>query len=297
MTQLSPVYDVCSYARRIVYGSMTEQINIASATVAAGATTIPMELDVAGIMPGTIISSGLNVWYVRSVNGISNSVSVLPGYDNSPQQAIAQGDMIRIKPWATDWYLFCLYNDQMRMLSSSTAGLYRVGSWITNVEPSYQTYEVPTAAQGMFNLLRVRYRRPGTPNVWTMVSPSSYNWQVTPTGNRIQLLTNIPSGTNIEFTYKAPFAQASSLTNSVVNDCGLADTMADIPALGIAVMLLHTTDSRRNQIFTQGDTRRAGEVNPQVNLSSASAFERDYNARIQDEYARLIQRNPIYLGV
>jgi hypothetical protein len=294
---MTTVFDVCSDARRIAYGSMSEQINLAGANVIAGATTIPMQLDVTGITPGSIISSGLNVWYVKSVNGQNSSVSVIPGYDNAPQEAVTQGDVIRIKPRVTDFYLFSLFNDEMRKLSSTTSGLYKIGAWTANVEPSYQTYEIPLAAIGMVNLLRVRYRLPGTPDVWTALNPSYYNWQATPTGNRVQLLIDIPSGTEIEFTYKSPFTQATSLTDDVVADCGLSDSMTDIPALGMVITLLRTTDSRRNQIATQGDPRRADEVGPATNLSSAAAFERDYKARVQDEYARLIQRYPIFMGV
>lgn len=294
---MTTVYDVCADARRMAYGSMSEQINVAAANVVSGGSSISLQLDATGITPGTIISSGLNVWYVTSVSTQNNSVAVIPGYDNAPKVAVTQGDIIRIKPRVTDWYLFSLFNDEVRKLSSTTSGLYKIGYWATTVEPSYQTYEVPTAAVDMVNLLRVRYRIPGTPDVWTALNPSSYNWQATPNGNRVQILINIPSGTDIEFTYKGPFTAATSLNDDVVDDCGFADSMTDIPALGMVTTLLRTTDARRNQISTQGDSRRASEVGPSTNLSSAAAFDRDYKARIQDEYARLIQRYPIYMGV
>jgi hypothetical protein len=73
--------------------------------------------------------------------------------------------------------------------------------------------------------------------------------------------------------------------------------MLDIPPLGAAATLLKTTDSRRNQIGVQGDARRAGEVGSGANLSSAAMMDRDYKGRVQDEYARLIQRFPIFKGV
>ena len=294
---MTTVADICADARRMAYGSMSEQINLVSSNVLAGATSFGVELDISGISTGTILSSGLNVWYVRSVNDSTNTISVIPNYDNSPSEALTTGDVIRIKPRVTDWYLFNLFNDEMRKLSSTTSGLYTIGSWTDPVEPSYQTYEVPVEAENMVNLLRLRYRLPGTPDVWTIIPPSYYNWQVTPTASRIQLLVAIPSGTSIEFTYKAPFTFATSLSDNVFTTCGLSDTMSDIPALGMVVTLLRTTDSRRNQLSTQGDPRRAAEVGSATNLSSAAAFERDYKARVQDEYARLIQRNPIYLGV
>lgn len=294
---MTTIADLVADARRMTYGSMTEQINLISANAAAGADTIQMELDITGITPGMVLTSGLNVWYVKGSNPGSKEVYVIPGYDNSPQNAVALGDRVTIKPRVTDWYLFNALNDEIRKLSSPTNGLYRVGTWTVDVSPTYQTYEVPSEALDMTNILRVRYRWPGTPDVWSDLRTSSYRWIVSETGNKIQVLVNVPSGTEIEFTYKAPFVEAADLSDDPVADCGLAQSMLDIPPLGVASTLLKTTDARRNQISAQGDSRRAGEVPSGVNLSSAAMMDRDYKMRVQDEYARLVQRFPIFKGV
>lgn len=293
---MTTIADLVADARRITYGSMTEQINLISANAAAGADTLTMELDVSGISPGMILSSGLNVWYVKGSSTSSNEIFVIPGYDNAPQQAVTAGDRVIIKPRVTDWYLFNAVNDEIRKLSSPMNGLYKIGSWTVDVSPTYQTYEVPSEALNMTNLARVRYRWPGTPDVWSDIRTSSYRWIVSETGNKIQVLVNVPSGTEIEFTYKAPFTEAASLSDDPVVDCGLAETMLDIPPLGVAATLLKTTDARRNQIHAQGDARRAAEVPSSANLSSAAAMDRDYKMRVQDEYSRLIQRLPIFQG-
>lgn len=294
---MSTINDLVADARRLTYGSMTEQINLVSGTVSAGATTVPMQLDISGITPGMILSSGLNVWYVTGSSPGDKEVFVIPGYDNSPQEEAVDGQTVIVKPRVTNWYLFSMLNDEIRRLSSPTHGLYRVGTWTVDVSPTYQTYEVPAGASDMVNILRVRYRMPGTPDVWIPVRPSSYRWVVNESGSKIQLLTRIPSGTEIEFTYKAPFVQATSLADDPIADCGFSETMLDIPPLGVAATLLKTTDARRNQISAQGDSRRAAEVGSSANLSSSAALDRDYKMRVQDEYVRLIQRFSIYQGV
>ena len=294
---MTTIANMVADARRITYGSMTEQINVLAANAAPGATSLFMDLDVAGITPGTILSSGLNVWYVTGVSSSNKEIIVIPGYEDSPQGAASSGDIVMIKPRITNWYLFTTINDEIRKLSSPTNGLYRVGTWTVEVSPTYQTYEVPSEALNMTNILRVRYRWPGTPDVWSDIRTSSYRWIVSETGNKIQLLVNVPSGTEIEFTYKAPFVEATSLSDDPVADCGLAPTMLDLPPLGAAASLLRTTDSRRNQISAQTDPRRSAEVPPGANLSSAAIMDREYKARVQDEYARLIQRFPIFKGV
>lgn len=294
---MTTIKDLVADARRMTYGSMTEQINLIDGTVAAGATTIPLQLDISGITPGMVISSGLNVWYVTGSSPGDKQVFVIPGYDNSAQEAAADNDIVIIKPRVTDWYLFNVINDEIVRLSSPMNGLYRIGTWVTDVSPTYQTYEVPIEALDMTNLARVRYRWPGTPDVWSDLPTSFYRWIVSETGNKVQVLANIPSGTEIEFTYKAPFIKATSLADDPVEDCGLAQSMLDIPPLGAASTLLISTDGRRNQIQTQGDSRRATEVQSATNLSTSAAMDRQYKARVQDEYARLIQRLPIFKGV
>ena len=294
---MTTIADLVADARRMTYGSMTEQINLVGSAAAAAATSVILDLDVSGITPGMVLSCGLNVWYVRGTTTSTNEVFLIPGYDNSPKDAVSVGDIVTVKPKVTDWYLFNIINDELRKLSSPTNGLYRIGSWSVNVSPTYQTYEVPIEALNMTNLARVRYRWPGTPDVWSDIRTSSYRWIVSEGSNKIQLLVNVPSGTEIEFTYKAPFVLATSLADDPVEDCGLSETMLDIPPLGAAASLLRTTDARRNQITAQGDARRAAEVPSSVNLSTASVLDREYKMRVQDEYARLIQRLPIFKGV
>ena len=294
---MTTIKDLVADARRMTYGSMTEQINLIDGAVAASATTIPLQLDISGITPGTVLSSGLNVWYVTGSSPGDKQVFVIPGYDNSPQDSAADGDIVIIKPKVTDWYLFNVINDEITRLSSPTNGLYRIGTWVTDVSPTYQTYEVPAEALNMINLARVRYRWPGTPDVWSDLRTSSYRWVVSESDNKIQVLVNVPSGTEIEFTYKAPFVKAASLADDPVADCGLADTMLDIPPLGACASLLRSTDGRRNQLQVQGDSRRAAEVQSSANLSTAASMDRDYKSRVQEEYARLIQRLPIFKGV
>jgi hypothetical protein len=73
--------------------------------------------------------------------------------------------------------------------------------------------------------------------------------------------------------------------------------MLDIPPLGVTMMLLNTTENRRNQVQTQVDPRRADEVPATANTSAATQMRRLYRERVQDEYARLNARLPIYMGI
>ena len=292
---MTTMYDLIADTRRMVYGSMNDQINLINADAAAGVTTIVLELDVTGITPGMVLSSGLNVWYVKGVSPSDNNVFVIPGYDNSPQNAVSAGDMVFIKPRMTDWYAFGVLNDEIRSLSSPTAGLYKIGFWTVNSDSTYQTYEIPEANRDLMSLVRVRYRIPGTPDQWVDLPTVSWRWQADQ--NRIQLLRNVPSSTEVQFVYKAPFSVATALDDDIVEDCGLSETMVDIPVLGAASMLLRTTENRRNQITVQGDSRRSDEVVSGGNSSAADGMARMYRDRVNQEYIRLTSRTPIFKGI
>ena len=293
---MTTMADLVADVRRMTYGSMTEKINLIGTSASAIVDTVDLELDVTGITEGMILSSGLNVWYVKGISVSEKRVFVVPGIDNSPNSPVAAGDMVFVRPRMTDWYAFNQLNDEIRSLSSPTNGLYQLKSWETIVDPTYQTYEVPDEASNLISLHRVRYRLPGTPAVWIDLPSFAWNWQTGTDVNRVQLRRSLPSGVEVQFVYKAPFSTATSLSDDVVTDLGLADTMVDIPPLGVSMMLLHTTESRRVQIQTQGDARRADEVPATSNSTQASQLRRLYRERIADEYARLTNRLPIYMG-
>lgn len=293
---MTTMKDLIGDTRRMAYGSLNDQINLIAAPAAAGARTITMQYDISGISYGMTLSSGLNVWYVTNVDPTTNSVMVIPGYDNSPQKAVAEDDFVFIKPRVTDWYMFETMNQEILRLSTPEHGLYKIGSWTAAVDPTYQTYVVPAEALDMIGMLRIRYRMPGTTDVWYDIPERAYKIQTGVDATLIRLLRNIPSGTDVEFLYKGPFHQATDLTDDVIDVCGLAPTMVDIPTLGCLATLLRTTESRRNQVQQQGDARRANEVSGGYNMQIAQMVEKDHQMRIWEEAARLIQRVPLMRG-
>ena len=293
---MTTIKDMVADTRRMAYGSMSEQMNVVAQPADAGASEIIMQLDVSGITPGMVLSSGLNVWYVRGIDVAANKVLVIPGYDNSPQRPVAVNDWVFIKPRVTDWYMFETLNQEILRLSTPEHGLYQLKSWTAPVDPTWQTYDFPAEAESMISMLRVRFRMPGTTDVWYDLQERAYKVQINDGQSRIRLLRNIPSGTEMVFEYKAPFNQAENLEDDATEVCGLAQTMVDIPTLGVLATLLRTTESRRGQVQTQGDARRADEVAAGSNMSIASRVEKDHQMRIWEEYARLTNRNPLVRG-
>lgn len=291
MTTMS---DMVAEVRRLTYGTLTEQLNLVKKDYAPNQTEIFLDMDTSQIQPGMILSSNLNVWYVRNVNSGSRSVRVIPGYDNAPKVAGKAGDFVYIRPRMTEWYSFSQLNNQFRLLSSPGRGLYKTDVWYDTINTTYQTYDIPVEALNMVGLARIRYRLPGTPDVWYELQNKSYRVM----DSKVQLLYNVPTGgSQLEFTYRAPFSQATGLLDEVETVVGLGESQLDIPPLGVAIGLIRTTESRRNQVQTQTDARRGAEVPPESNVMDATRLERQYSARVNEEYARQLRDHPILMGI
>jgi hypothetical protein len=277
--------------RRLAYGSMGEQLNFLAADAAAGATELTMTLDVGSITPGSTISSGLNVWYVIGSVASQKKVIVHPGIEGSTPVAATTNDVVMLKPRVTDWYLFNTVNDVIRSMSSPSNGLYAEGVWSNVADSLYGVYAVPAEAKDMLSILRVRVNPLSDNSIpYYDLPPQSVEWQ--PENNTIRLRRTVPSAATLEFLVKLPLVPADALTDDVMVKCGLSESMVDIPPLGAAVALLRSTEARRSQIGVQGDARRAEEVPGGSNSSIARELDRDYKARVGEEFTRLHARNP-----
>ena len=293
---MTRMLDLVADTRRMAYGSMSDQLNFLAQEYLLGDGTLTMMMDVDNITPGMVLSSGLNVWYVIGTEPAQRRVTVHAGYDNSRNDALPVGAPVMIRPRVTDWLLFGYLNDTVRALSSTTYGLYRQGMWEdANTARVWGTYPIPADAQDMTNLIRVQVKYFFSTDLWVDINPNYVDWQ--PENDIIRIKDFVPSGMPIRFNYRAPFKPAASLTSDLEVDMGLAPSMHDIPALGAAVRLLRTTESRRSQIHNQGDSRRADEVQSGANTAAATDLNREFRQRVNDEYARLLQQNPITMAM
>lgn len=292
---MTTMADLIADTKRMAFGSLPEQLNLIELDAAAGATSLKLEMSVEGISPGTLVSSGLNVWWVRGVNAATNTLTVIPGYEGSPQAAVSAGDFLYVRPRVTDWYVFSTLIDVLRQMSSPQNGLYKIGTFELDPETVYQTYDIPLAAQGMIGISSIRVLLPSSEDEWFSVPDRYWRWQADQ--NLIRMLYAVPASSQVQVVYKAPFTLPTALTDDVVATVGLSETMLDIPPLGATVSLLRTQEARRGQIQVQGDPRRAGETTAGQNSSVALQFERDFTSRMGDEYLRLVKRTGIYRGI
>jgi hypothetical protein len=287
--------DCIRETRNLVYGSMNESINVLGEDYAANDDRLTFKFDVQGITPGMTVSAGLNVWYVTEVTPTTKTVYVVQNYDGAPSGPLPKGQIVTLRPRATDWMLFNEVNRAVTAMSSRVSGLYRTGKESMAAQVGYWGHYTLLATD-IDSIVAVYARQPWGDRGLKRLQDNQWRWNHN--DNELRLIDPEVSWVpEIEVIYRAPFRPATDLLTDMETWCGLSPSMTDIPALGAAAALLLTTESRRGQIAAQGDPRRAEEVQPGSNSSAAREMRRRYEQRIDDEAARLINANPYKLSI
>lgn len=292
MTTMS---DLVNRTRSLSSGSMTDVINLLAQPYTPGDNRLTFAYPAPNIAPGMILSADLNVFYVGNTSSTTSTVEVLPSPNGEPNEPLPAGTLVRAKPRFTDWQIFTLLNDQISLMTSPMHGLYRIVTWEDRVDPAWNTYQVPAEYVGMVDMLRVRHKVVGSPDQWTDLRQWSIQHN-SEGGSVIRIFQKDIQFGDVEFVARAPLAPATSLASDLITDCGLADTMIDIPMLGAASYLILSSESQRVHLRAQGDSRRPDEVPVDANskLSGGLLFRRD--RRIAEEYARLVARTAPVTG-
>jgi hypothetical protein len=283
--------------RNLVYGSMAEQINLLADPYVAGSDRLDFKLDVAGITPGMVLASGLNVWYVTEVAPATKTVYVVPNYDGARSAQLSSGEVVYVRPRATDWMLFNEVNRVIVQMSSRTSGLYsEVAEHVQNRFGNWGSYELQTTE--FDSIVAVRARSPWGYSTGGWQRLGDKDWRFNKHDNQLRIINSQFSWVNdIEVLLRKRFRPATDLLTDLVLGCGLGETMQDIPALGAAAGLLLTTEGRRHQVSAQSDPRKAAEVMQGSNSSAAREMRRRYEQRIDDEAIRLVNSNPYKISL
>lgn len=282
-------------------GSLTDEINTLAAPYTPGQGQITLTYEPRGLAAGALISCGLNTFYVLAVDTSTKIATVLASYEGGPDAAAAAGDVVVVRPRVTNYMVWQEILSTIDLMSAPSNGLYKVASFVTTVDPVWQTYPVPVEAAAMTGVLGVRYRLPGSPDRFIDVRGWRLQSQdvtaLFPTGKVVKVNADVPGGTDLQVIYKAPFTLPTATTDTLEVTCGLASTMTDIPTIGAAGTLMLGQEARRQQVGSQTDPRRSEEVMSGGNLGVARSYLALRDQRIRDEFSRLVALNPDSLQV
>jgi hypothetical protein len=102
----------------------------------------------------------------------------------------------------------------------------------------------------------------------------------------------VQAGT-LRVRYKTPFTRATSESSDLTSLCGLPATCDDLVELGVIIRMMAGREMKRNFTESQGDTRRADEVQAGAVLQSVANIQRLRRERIVAEAGRLKAQYPI----
>jgi hypothetical protein len=228
------------------------------------------------------------------IESTATGVSVIEDYDGSPGCTVPAGTPMRVSPRFTDYTLFETVCEQVDLLSSPLNGLYGLVSERFAGMQTDDYYPIPVTSQGppAASVLRVLAVRTSD-NVRDWKETGHFTVALNSSSPHMRIFADTQQ---IEVTYATRITRPTAYEDSL-SMCGLPESAFDIPVLGAAATLMWGQEARRVNQRSQGDPRRAEDVPITGATNSARELARRYQARIDEEHARLLQRNPYRIGM
>lgn len=251
-------------------------------------TTLLFTYDLDNILPGSMISIGLEDIYVWSADATSKQATVDRGADGTTAVSHTTAERVRVSPRWSDYQILRAINDELGNLFAQ--GLYAIGTTGVTFTSSTVGYELPAAA--------VSVRK-----VWTEAY-SGEDWQEI-AGWKVehnQDLTDFPSGValyvrqpgyegrTLRVEYRGEYTPLSALDDVVTTVSGLPASAEDVVAMGAAIQILVGREVSTRLFETQGSTRRADETPPGAVSQSFTPIIRQYQARLAAEKRALARK-------
>jgi hypothetical protein len=293
---MSTMKDLIDATRSQTSQTLNDQFNLLAVDyvpVAGAATaTLSFSYNTDNMSPGMLLSAGLQSFYILDVAPLTRQAVVFPSPNGEPDGLVEAGSRVRVRPRYTDWMIFQLLNNQIVEMSSSLSGLYGVMEWTAQAVTHTDMYPIDPQISAELTDLAAVYLSP--PGLEEMINWRYYALHRGEFAMAVRIFDQNRLSTGGLFTFigKRTFAPALTINDDPVVDCGLAETMLDIPVLGASAALMWGGESRRVQLEAQGDSRRPDEVPATSNSSSAREWQRTRDLRVRTEYARLIQAYP-----
>jgi hypothetical protein len=277
--------------RRMLRQSQTDEISVLDQDYAVGDDKVYLRYPKPNVQQGTIISVGLNTFYVLQVLANGASFTVMPAADGGGEYAVEHGEIIRIRPAFSTFSIFAEWSGALTSMSSPANGLFGYGvfdsapDFVSNVYPLPTTGTWPNVVP--IGVASARYHILGS-DAWQELDGVEYV-----NGMRhVRVYGRVPDTDLIHFILTFKFTPPTSLSQTTAS-LGLSPDNEDIPSYGAAQVLALGDEGRRNQPQSQGDPRRATEVQAGANVGVSRAFGLQFNQRVREEQARQRSLYPI----
>ena len=274
-------------ARSMLLGGFADEASLVGTPYVAGSGLLNLRYPKKQVIVGSLLSVGLNTFYVLEASSDGSNLVVLEGYDGGPSEDAPSNTVVRVRPVYTTWAIFREIAQEIAELSSPQHSLFKplaityTRNWTDDTYPWPETETTPP-----IRLVRGRYQIPGT-QAWGNIQSAEWMREQ----NMTRVRSSVSDANVIELTYAMPFTVPSSLTDTL-ETIGLSGNLVNVPSLGAASSLALSGEGRRQQPFAQGDPRRPQEVSPGANIGVSRAWEKQKQDMIAAEHARLVREFP-----
>lgn len=274
-------------------GVRTELDKLASG-VTADAATLTTTYQVPAIKTGARLSIDLEDYHVWSVSGAS--VTVQPGMFGSTSASHDTGSIIHVNAEYTPAEIVRELNNELAGLSAPGAGLFRPNTVTLTFNPTYLGYDL-TDVTNVDGILTVVAETAGSSRARVPVPfrlERNVDTATFPSGMALMVYEGW-SGRDVVVTFKDQFGSVDSLTDFVAATTGLPSSVFDVLAMGAALRLAGVAEIGRNQMVSQGSSRRANEVPAGSRVNAVRFAVSEYRERRAQEADRLKRAYPTRL--
>lgn len=268
--------DLIRSTRQLVQGNARSPVNTLASQKLAASNTAVLTYPISGVQIGSLIEIGWVAYSVVDIDVVAKTLTVLEEVPGTAVDAAA-GDRVTIRPRYTIRRIITELNNDLMDLS--THGIYKLRS----VAAADGVVTVPVDALVVLDVWDLdNERNPGV------------NWRIvdTPTGAELY------GARGLDFVvFGCTFGELSYTTDVDLDTVGLVSPAEDLPPLGAAIRLLAGAESQRNLIDTQGETRRAEEVQAGALSGSMRNLVLLRQSRLVAEASRYQQRYGIKMHV
>lgn len=261
---------VRSYAQ----GSNRQAVNVLESEFDDNTESLVLRFPVQGVQPGQTIEIGWVEYSVVDASPSTKTLIVIRADEDSPHTVHPAGERVVFRPRFTTRRIITELNAELDQLSAE--GLYRV---VTVAASTDGGVDLPDGALALLDAWSNEERQRKLPTSFYQFTESATGPVLVGPSTLVRVvlgctLNHLPHWSEVQ----------------VAEHTGLIPTALDIPPLGASIRLLMGTESQRNVIDHQGETRRAGEVptgGPTTALRNLAAMRQ---TRLNQEVARIQQR-------
>jgi Leucine-rich repeat (LRR) protein len=275
----------------LLAGTVEERNKIA-ASLNTSDTTVTATYDLGGLSTQTVFEIESELFYVWDANQTSKTLTVERGYGGTTAASHASGAVLTASPKFPRKQVLDALNSELADLSSPMNGLFQMKT----VDLSYNGSDRMVNLTGVTDIIdfyeaRLRYLSDDYPIIKNVRFLRNMPTTDFASGLVLAFDDDVRSGT-VRVLYKAPYTAFSSEASTVAST-GAATELEDLLVLGAQIRVLAGREVKRNFIESQGDTRRADEVQAGAMGNSMTGLMRLRRDRIQAEAARLARQYPL----